>query len=509
MKNKGISKKVLIPSIIAGSVVAVLLIAFFVMSATVNEVPKGTIANNVYVGNIDVSGLTKKEAKAEIKAQVKAYQKEKVTLSAEGTKAEVTLKELGFEIKDVDKAIEEALAYGKEGFILKRYQTIKNLDKEAYSVEIEYAVDGSDVKDIISEKIKFLENEAKNATIKREGSKFVITDGKRGRKVELDKSVEAIRDYLNKDWGKTGKEVVALPTILDEPDVTREDLEKITTALGTFTTSFVRNNNRGGNIANATSRINGALLMPGDEYSASKGMGKRTKANGYREAGAYLNGKTVQEVGGGICQVSTTLYNAVILADLEIVERHPHSMLVDYVKPSMDAAISEGSKDLRFKNNTDAPIYIDGYVSGGTVTFTIFGAAPKNTERKVSYVSEVTSRTDGGKTFVASGAAVGTLSRSEAGHASVKSKLWKIVTENGVQVSKDVINSDYYRPSKAVYQVGIGTDNAEAKAIVQGAIASQNEATIRAAITDAKAIIAAAQQPVTPPTPPTEEEQTP
>ena len=509
MKEKlTIKKSILIPSIIVAVIVALGLVAFFVMSATVKEVPKGTIAENVYIGDIDVSGMTKKEAEAEIKAKQKEYEKEKIKLSAEGTEVEVTLKELGFKLKDTDKAIKDALAYGKEGFIWTRYMQIKGLDKKAYVIEAKYEINASDTKNTISEKITSLENQAQNATITRQDGKFVITEGKRGKKVELDKAVKEIQAYFDKEWATGEKTTIKLPTILDDPDITTEDLEKITSVLGTFTTTFGALDNRGKNIANATRKINGALLMPGDEFSAEKTMQPFTTAGGYYPGGAFQDGEVIQTIGGGVCQVSTTLYNAVILAELEVIERAPHSMAVGYVPLSQDSAIASGYKDLKFKNNTESPIYVEGYISGGKVTFTIYGEETRPAGRKVSFVSETTSRTPAKVEFVATSAPVGTINKVAEPRDAIKARVWKIVTENGVQVSKEVFNTSNYRSSVGKYEVGIGTDNAEAKTIVQNAIATQNEATIRAAVAQAQAIIANAQKPENPETPPaTEPEQ--
>ena len=506
MKGKiTIKKSILIPAIIAAALIAIGVIAFFVMSATVKEVSKGTVANNVYIGSIDVSGMTKKEIKAEIKAKQKEYEKEKIKLSAEGTVVEVTLKELGFEIGDTDEAIEEALSYGKKGFIWKRYKEIKDLEKNAHVIDVEYKINASDTKDTISSKITSLENQAQNATITRENGQFIITEGKRGKKVELDKAVKEIQAFFDEKWNVGEKATVELPTILDDPDITAEDLEKITSVLGTFKTYFGALDSRGKNIANATKKINGTLLMPGDEFSAEKTMQPFTTAGGYYYGGAFQDGQVIQTIGGGVCQVSTTLYNAAILAELEILERAPHSMTVGYVPVSQDAAIASGYKDLKFKNNTEAPIYIEGYISGGNVIFTVYGEETRPAGRKVSYVSEIISRVPAVLEYVASSAPIGTINKVEEPRDAIKSRLWKVVTENGVQVSKTEFNTSNYRSSKGKFEVGIGTDNEEAKAIVQNAIASQNEATIRAAIAQAQAIIAAAQKPTTPETPPTTE----
>lgn len=501
MNEKKINKKaILIPSIVASVVIAIGLIVFFIMSATLRETPKDAIANNIYIGNLNVSGMTKKELKAEFESRQKEYEKVVVKLSAEGTVEEVTLKELGFKIKDVDKLIEKALSYGKKGSVWKRYKQLKDLEKVPYVIEVQYGVNKSDTKDTITSKITSLENQAQNATIKRENGKFIVTEGKSGKKVELDESVKVIQTYFDKEW-ELGKEVtISLPTVLDEPDIKTEDLEKIKSVLGTFSTSFGSTaDNRGKNIANATRKINATLLMPGEEFSAEKKMAPFSKGNGYYEGGTFKDGEVIQSIGGGVCQVSTTLYNAVILAELEVTQRAPHSMTVGYVPFSQDAAIASGYKDLKFKNNTQAPIYVEGYISNGKVVFTIYGEETRPVGRKVSFVSETISRTPGNMKFVATSAPIGTMKVGLAAHDKIKSRLWKVVTENGVQVSKTVFNTSNYSAGDGRYEVGIGTDNAQAKQIVQNAIASQNEATIRAAIAQAQTLINASQQPATPP----------
>lgn len=496
MKNK---RALVIGGIILAVVLVAFLIGYFFMRNAVNKVGKGIIRNNVYVGEVDLSGMTKAEAKEALLAQVAEYHKEKVELSAEGTTKEMNLGDLGFEIANLDKLVNEAVSYAKTGSVFSCYRKMKALEESPKIYRATYRVNEEIIKTAMAEKMPELQNGAVNATIRRENGAFIVTDSAVGKKIDVEKSVEALNDFFNNEWRSQIKGTVSLVTILDEPTITREQLEQIQSALGTFSTTFTRNNNRGKNIAHATGKINGAILMPGEEYSASNGMGSRNAANGYLEAGSYLDGQTVQSYGGGVCQVSTTLYNAVLLAELEITERWSHSMTVDYVKPSMDAAIAEGSKDFKFKNNTGAPIYIEGYTVGGKLTFTIYGTETRGANRKVSYVSEVTSRTAAKKKFVASGDAVGVLKKSVSGHDAIKAKLWKVVTENGVQVSKTEVNTSSYQSSKATWKVGTGTTNQEALQVLKSAISSQNETTIQNAIAQAQSIISAAQQPATPP----------
>lgn len=484
-------RAVLIGAVVLTVALIAFLVVYFVMKNAVNKVAADTIWDNIYIETVDVSGMDSKEAKDALNALLSEYKAQKIKLVAEEAEIEVTLEELGFRMKKADKLVDKAVSYGKKGSVWSRYQDIKNLEKKAVKLEASYDIDTDAVGKVISEKFSKLEGAAVNATIKRQNGQFVITDGKAGIKVDAKASVENIKDHFGKDWKFQGAETITLVTTVDEPDVTKEQLQQVKDVLGTFSTTFKANNNRGKNVANATSRINGTVLMPGEVMSASDTMGSRNAANGYLEAGSYLNGETVESFGGGVCQVSTTLYNAVILAELEITERSSHSMIVDYVKPSMDAAISEGVLDLKIKNNTEAPIYIEGYTNGGTLTFTVYGKEYRAAGRKVSYVSETLSTTDPGKKFVATGDPVGTYKKAASAHMGIKAKLWKVVTENGTEVSREQFNKSSYKASPATYHVGVGTDNAEAAAIVNNAIATQDEATIQAAIAQAQALIAA------------------
>lgn len=490
-------RTLMIGGIVLIAVLVAFLVGYFSVKKSVNKVAKDIIWDQISIDGVDVSGMTAKEAKAALEAKITGYQLKEVTLVADETEAVVTLGDLGFAYENADELIEEAVSYGKKGSVWSRYKKLKNLQENVQEYEAGYVVDETAIPTVISQKIPHLENEAVNATIKRENGTFVVTEGKSGKKIDLEESTKVIVDYFGDEWEPKAEEIITLVTVVDEPDVKAEDLKKIKDVLGTFSTSFSSGSNRGKNITHAASLINGTVLMPGEEMSASDAMGSRTAENGYLEAGSYLNGTTVQTYGGGVCQVSTTLYNAVILAELEITERWAHSMSVDYVQPSMDAAISEGYKDLKFKNNTDAPVYIEGYTSGGKLTFTVYGENTNEDGRKVTYVSEVTSRTEAKKKFVASNDAVGTLKKSSSGHDAIKAKLWKVVTVNGSEVSREAINSSNYATSVATWKVGTATDNAEAKKVITDAIATQNEDTIKAAIAQAQAIINAASQPTT------------
>ena len=155
--------------------------------------------------------------------------------------------------------------------------------------------------------------------------------------------------------------------------------------LGSVSTNHTNDSNRNTNLRLACKAINGKLVRPGETFSYNQTLGKRTEKKGYKPAGAYMAGKTVETVGGGICQVSSTLYYACLKADLQIVERTAHGYTVSYLPYGMDATVSWGSLDFKFKNNTDYPIRIKASVSGGQVHVKLIGTDTKDYYVKMTY----------------------------------------------------------------------------------------------------------------------------
>lgn len=501
-------KRLAIAGVAAAAVLVVFLCVYFSLKSVVDKVPADTICNNIYIDSVDVSGMKTEEAKAAVQQKVDECKALTVELTAEEAIAQVTLAELGFDAKELDKLVEEAVSYGKSGSIWSRYSKISALEDEKQVFEMTYAIDSEMIAATIENKIPELENAAKDAEITRKNGQFVITDAEKGVAIDAEESVKAIETYLNQNW-KQESCTIELVTKVEEPEVTREELEQIQNVLGKFTTYCGTGGGRVQNIVTGTKLINGSVIMPGEEFSADAAMRPYTFDNGYAEAGSYENGKVVQSMGGGICQVSSTLYNACILAELEITQRQAHSMTVGYVEASMDAAIAGDYKDLKFKNNTEAPIYLEGYVSGGYITFVVYGKETRDANRTIKYISETLSTTPPEKKFVASNAAIGTKSTTDSGHTGKKAQLWKVVYIDGKEVSREIFNTSSYISSAATISVGTSSSSTAATKVVTNAIATQNEDKINAAIQEAKDIIAkeqaAAQQPSTPSTPSTPE----
>ncbi|MEG2871651.1 MAG: VanW family protein, partial [Clostridium sp.] len=252
-----------------------------------------------------------------------------------------------------------------------------------------------------------------------------------------------------------------------------------------FTTSFrTSGSSRSKNVTNGCHLIDGTTLYPGDTFSTYEEVSPFSEENGYYLAGSYLQGKVVDSLGGGICQVSTTLYNAVIRAELEVIERYNHSMIVSYVDPSSDAAISGTSKDFKFKNTTQYPIYIEGYAnSDKNLTFTVYGVETRPATRKVDFESEVIEKIEPkGENIVAdAGAPVGTISVQSA-HIGYVAKLWKIVSEDGQEVSRTEFNKSTYQLSPRTATVGIASADPSVTAAMQAAIATGSIDQVKALV---------------------------
>ena len=433
-----------------------------------------TIENGVFIGDIDVSGMTTLEAEDAVNSYVDGLKEKEITLNAlNGNTVTVTAEELGIEW-DNKEVVDEAGELGKAGNIVQRYKALKDLEHQNEIFPLSISFDEAEVRSVIEEKCLQYNVEAVDGTLKRENGAFVYEPGQTGVEINVDESVDAIESYLSDDWDKEAASI-DLVAETTQPRGTEEELSKVKDVLGTFTTSYSTSGaNRSGNVKNGCSKINGTLLYPGDSFSAYETVSPFTEANGYYMAGSYSNGMVVESLGGGICQVSTTLYNAVLLAELDVIERFNHSMIVNYVDPSADAAISGTAKDLKFTNNLDCPVYIEGYTTSDKhITFTIYGQETRPSNRKVRYESKVISKTEPtGEKVIADGAmAAGSVSVQSA-HTGYVAELWKVVTVDGEEESRTQVNKSTYAATPRTATVGTATANPAAAAAINAAIAT-------------------------------------
>ena len=437
------------------------------------------IPGNVYIGEVAVGGMTVEEAKEAVADYVKDITDVDVVLKAGEKSVTVKADELGLTWGNT-KVAEEAANIGKSGNLIKRYKDQKDLENENKIYDIVYTVDEEKTRAVLTEKSAELNQKAVNASLKRENGAFIYEDGKQGIVMNIEGSVQSVVSYFNNGWDAKAPEIELVADV-EEPEGNKESLSRVKDVLGTYHTDFSSSTaERVINIKNAVDKIDGTVLYPGEEFSVYEAIAPLDAENGYELAGAYENGTTVQSYGGGVCQVSTTLYNAILYAELNVTQRSNHSMLVHYVDPSRDAAIAGTYKDLKFQNSTDAPIYIEGYTSGGIVYFTIYGEETRLTNRKVEYQSETVSQDTPPVQIAAAAAPVGYVAVTQKPNVGQSAKLWKVVTIDGVEQEREVVNTSKYSSSPKIIAVGNVSDDPNACAAINAAIATQDEATVRA-----------------------------
>lgn len=270
--------------------------------------------------------------------------------------------------------------------------------------------------------------------------------------VDFAVSMEEAQEIISED-----KDEYVIPLKITVPGKTLSDLgeEAFPDELGTYTTRYdPTNKNRSNNLEISAKKINGTIIMPGETFSYNQTVGERTIAEGYKEAGAYAGGRVVQDVGGGICQTSSTLYNAVLLANLEIVDRSNHQFLTSYVPAGRDATVAWGSIDFQFKNTREYPIKIEASVKNGVCTMSIYGIK-EETEYEVviqpvvlSYIPYTTKYEDDstleeGKEVV-----------EQSGYTGCTSETYRIIKLNGEVVSKTLLAKDTYDPMRRIIRRG-------------------------------------------------------
>lgn len=444
--------------------------------------PTRVIMNGITINGIDVGGMTEEEAASKLRSAFADYGNATITLEGQDSSETVSVPASRFGVGWTDvSAVDEAGACGHGTNIIARYKSEKDIQQNGMNFTANMTADEGDILDVLENDCSSFEQEAVDASLTRENGSFTVSPGQSGVVIDHDSSASKIKSVLEDGW-TGGNEIIALDMEVSEPNGTAEELEQVKDLLGTFTTSYSSSGEaRCQNIANACGMINGTVVYSGQQFSVLQTITPFTEENGYALAGSYFGQQVVESFGGGICQVSTTLYNAVIRAELQVDERHNHSLIVSYVDPSDDAAIAESSGlDFRFTNNLEIPIYIEGSISGKSITFNIYGHETRDPGRTLAFESETIETTDpeGEAVYTDNTQQVGYISYTAA-HQGVKARLWKVVYQDGVEQSREVFNNSTYNAAPKSCTVGtLGTVTAN----LQAAIDSQSIEGCEAAI---------------------------
>ena len=481
-KNNSHSLTIIITLII--SIILLLLLTFFTFSMI--NLKNTTIAKGISIKNIDVSDLSPKDARQKVANYINSSIPEEIQLKHNDFETSLSALQLSIYF-NLDKAIDNAYNIGKSGNIFERNLTILKTYFSKTNIDIDFTIDEKQLKHDLEDISTKLPDKMIESSCYIDGNNLIITKGKSGKVVNVDKSANYIEQQIKnlnvlnnplelittdaspdqidldaiyneihkepvnayftqnpyvvhpsengmdfkisldeaKNLLQEDKDEYIIPLKILYPSVTTNMIgtEAFPDLLSEFSTKYsASNKNRTTNLILASNKINGTVLMPGETFSYNKVVGERTIQAGYKEAPIYVSGRVEDGIGGGICQITTTLYNAVVYANLDIVERSNHQFVPSYAGPSRDATVVYGAIDFKFKNNRDYPIKITCSVSGGIANFKIWGLKSDN-----DYDVQITSRTTGTTA------------------TAIYSEAYKILKKNGNVVSTTLLSKDTYK----------------------------------------------------------------
>lgn len=328
------------------------------------------IYSGIYIDGVDVSGLEINMAIEKLNDAIdRMIPIKKEVIEYDGNVWEYSFENLGIGF-NTEEAVKKAYGIGRSGNIFYRLYSIIKTRINKHKIYLEVYFD----RDLMLEALKNIKQQVdrqeKNAEVRFLDNKISFVKHETGKRLNINKNLDNWTAKLHYKDFKT------LSLIVDEiePEIKESDIKHIESIIGKFSTKFNQGDaDRSYNIKLASSKINGILLMPGQEFSMNKSLGPRTSENGYKEAPVILKNELVKSTGGGVCQVTTTLYNAVLLSKLKIVERQHHSMPLGYVEMGRDATIAENYIDFKFRNSNGYPIAIFSSVKDNVISVYILG----------------------------------------------------------------------------------------------------------------------------------------
>lgn len=454
MENLGnkilnINKKILI------TLALILMLLFISVMYFTEEYTNPYIHRGVRIEDIDVSSLSKEEALKEVKSVTDEMIKNKVVnFTYEDITVPVPLRDFGYKL-NLEDAINKAYSYGRSDNLFYNYLDII----KGYIFKKNF-VAKADIDDAKREEVilnignKIFKKALDAYPIINEDGSVTIKDSEIGRYMDINEAKDLINlDILHEDK-------IELPVYKTEPKIYSNYYDGINKKLGDFETDYSSSvKNRKENIRLAASKFNNMKLNPGDEISFNDVVGEISEKTGFKSATVIVGGEYESGIGGGICQVSTTLYNSLILSDLEITERHNHSRPIHYVDLGTDAAVARGYKDLKFKNNTNNPILILSEANGEKLNFKVLGNG-SDRDYEVKIIPQLLGTVSPGVDTIYSDALPdGESTVRESGARGYSYKTYKEIIKNGEVVDKKEISKSYYVPKDKIVVVGTGTTN--------------------------------------------------
>lgn len=407
------------------------------------------ICRGVTVEGMEVGGLTRAQCTDKLKDWALKRASGNLVLTALDARVMGLLPDLGIRY-EWKIAADRAFAVGREGNFISRVIRVLTPKGDGKQIRMALAIDNRQMTRTIDKIVKRVNRPHDDARLAEVKDHLTVTQDSYGIRVNEKLALDTIIQGL-----KSGKLIIPLPVEADKPDVTAADASGIDTLLARFTTPFnPGKRDRTHNLKIAATSISGIIIKPGAEFSYNDVVGPRVVERGFREAPIFVRGKMEPGVGGGICQVSSTLYNVVLMSGLDVVERHIHSRTVTYVTAGRDATVAFGLRDFRFKNPFKTSVGILTHLGASHLTIDIFGSS---TDRKnitiftgpVRYLANKSTKTifdpklpPGSHEIVDKGS-----------RGAVVTVYRKIAAPDGT-VTTEIVSSDHYRPQPVIVDVG-------------------------------------------------------
>ena len=437
------------------SIITFIIIGIIMYISSVNKKVvawEDKIYPNVSVYSINIGGLNKDEAKSLLGEGLPNTINDKKLKVVVGDKSlELNYSDLNPSY-NVDSIVEEALAYGKDEGLFAKNSLINGQKEIGLNAEITY-----DQEALVAFENKVLnevEIQPKNASISISSGNISITPEVAGKTIDKTELHDKLIENINGDPEQNVELTFELKD--KEANIKAKDLEKVNGKISSYSNSY--NDTGDGRVRNmqiAAETVNGTIVMPGEEFSYNALIGDTTPDKGYEKANTYVGNKIVPDYGGGICQVSTALYRAVMRANIRSTERMNHSLTVSYSEPGLDATVANGVIDYKFVNTYDFPVYIQGYVSGGVVNFTLYGNVESMGNKTYDLVNEIHETYTPEKKYEDDPTLEEGKEKVESyGMTGYKASSYLVTYENGVEVDREFIATDVYMTTDTIVKKG-------------------------------------------------------
>lgn len=406
----------------------------------------------IEVLGVKLEGLNKEEGMARLAELEKDLRATRVVLNYQGRSWLLLLSEAGIDLKE-EAIMETALSVGRQGTLLQRWQDRRRVKKEGLSLEPVIEFDREKLSRRVSELTREITEEPRDAAFKINSDDTVtIIPGKNGAAVDIDRLERDIFSVLAE--GKKPEVDLYLVPVPPARSTALVESMGINGLLASYTTSYnPSKTSRTYNISVAARAFNELLVLPGHVVSFNKVVGPRSSEAGYKNAPVIINNELVDGLGGGVCQVSTTLYNCILLANLEVIERTNHSLPVSYVPIGRDATVVYDAIDLKFRNNTDSYLYIRSFINNGRLTFKIYGNTAY--KRDVSVYSWVTQEIEPKVIYEEDpNLPKGEQVVKQEGVKGLKVSTMRVVRLNGVVEKREMLPESDYSPVNKIIAVG-------------------------------------------------------